>query len=141
MVRLNFDVNNPIDSLKRLDTALGMAQLLWEDGIVEIDDFEIACEWATVDRETYDNLWAWAVSQSELDSDKKVQLFDALVRRPPHKSKGRTAYMELRLRYIASELHRKYGLNQGAAADVLADLSGTPARARIRNIITARKRP
>ena len=127
-------------------TPFECAQHLWDSGqVIDIDNFDAACEWALVDRWVYDQLMAWAKTAQDLDIRDQARLFRVLVQGTPHKGKARTAYRDGLLRLIAQDLVRDYDLplvqneaggNSACAAGVLSRLAGVPSEVTIAKLLT-----
>ena len=96
------------------------AQHVWSELTVEpvLSSIEEACEWAKVDRETYNALWAWTVERKEeLNTEARLLIFDALLRETPKKNNKHdlSRRRDIRLFIIAKVLldEDEYGLNAG----------------------------
>ena len=91
------------------DDPLSFAQDYWNEAVY-IDDFADACRQATTNKDVYDKLWLWALEQDNLPADRKIALYDALVRKPPRKGIGGTSERHEMIRTLGAILVNWYVL-------------------------------
>jgi hypothetical protein len=112
------------------------ARRAWEWGLV-VNDLASTIEMAASLRSAYDALLSFVQAGHDVPDDAKIAIYDALSRKPPRQGKGETVYRNGRLRAIAGELQRHYGLTQAGAAAVLHATKLLPiSKAQIANIIS-----
>jgi len=147
MVKLHFDATTGAINWKAdYPHPRDLAKYLWES---ESEDttFELACEFAQIDRDAYDIVIKALRAGHRVSDAVKLQLFPALVGGRPRKGGGAALYRNNRLRAIAGLLCRVYGIaltrNEASeslcAASVLADLPDTPSDRTIANLLRAQK--
>jgi hypothetical protein len=122
------------------DDPLSFAQDYWNEAVY-IDDFADACRQATTNKDVYDKLWLWALEQDNLPADRKIALYDALVRKPPRKGIGGTSERHEMIRTLGAILVNWYVLPPSAdrrhpAASIIAQIEGCNiSEGRISNIL------